>query len=118
MQARLEIKPLSVNEAWQGRRFKSVKYKKFELDVLLLLPKSKEVYSDMIRIELFFGFSNVLSDLDNPVKMTLDILQKKYGFNDKNIFELNVRKCKTEKGKEFISIQIENLLPFDFENQK
>jgi Holliday junction resolvase RusA-like endonuclease len=112
MQARLEIKPLSVNEAWQGRRFKSDKYKKFQRDVLLLLPKTKESFSGMLRIDLFFGFSNVLSDLDNPIKMTLDILQKKYGFNDKNIFELNVRKCKTEKGKEFISIQINDLLPF------
>lgn len=115
MQTRLEIKPLSVNEAWQGKRFKTTKYKQFERDTLLLLPKCKEVFSDMIRIELFFGFSSVLSDLDNPIKMTLDILQKKYGFNDKNIFELNVRKCKTEKGKEFISITIENLLPFDLE---
>jgi Holliday junction resolvase RusA-like endonuclease len=112
MQARLEIKPLSVNEAWQGRRFKSNKYKKFERDVLLMLPKNKESFSGMLQIDLFFGFSNVLSDLDNPIKMTLDILQKKYGFNDKNIFELNVRKCKTEKGKEFISIQINDLLPF------
>ena len=118
MQAKLEIKPLSVNEAWQGKRFKTTKYKKFERDVLFLLPKPKEIFSDMIRIELFFGFSNVLSDLDNPIKMTLDILQKKYGFNDKNIFELNVRKCKVDKGKEFISIQIENLLPFDLQNPK
>ena len=86
MQAILEIKPLSVNEAWQGKRFKTVKYKQFERSVLLMLPKTKEVFSDMIRVELFFGFSSVLSDLDNPIKMTLDILQKKYGFNDKNIF--------------------------------
>lgn len=116
MQVRLEIKPLSVNEAWQGRRFKSDKYKKFERDFLFSLPKAKQLFSDMIRIELFFGFSNVLSDLDNPIKMTLDILQKKYGFNDKNIFELNIRKCKTGKGKEFISIKIENLLPFDLQS--
>jgi Holliday junction resolvase RusA-like endonuclease len=118
MNIELKIKPLSVNEAWQGKRFKTVKYKRFERDVLLMLPKTKEVFSDMIRIDLFFGFSSILSDLDNPIKMTLDILQKKYGFNDRNIFELNVRKCKTEKGKEFISINIENLLPFDLDNQK
>ena len=107
----LQVKPLSVNEAWKGRRIKSDKYKIFERSVLFMLPKPKDVFSDMLRIELFFGFSNVLSDLDNPIKMTLDILQKKYGFNDKNIFEMNVRKCKVEKGKEFISIGIYPLLP-------
>jgi len=35
---RLNIKPLSVNQAWQGRRFKTHKYHVFERAVLLMLP--------------------------------------------------------------------------------
>ena len=65
----------------------------------------------MLRVELFFGFSSNASDLDNPVKPLIDILQKKYGFNDNQIFELNIRKCIVAKGKEFISITVNNLLP-------
>jgi hypothetical protein len=42
----------------------------------------------------------------------MDIAQKKYGFNDKNVFELNVRKCLVKKGEEFIQMGIYNLLPF------
>jgi len=42
----------------------------------------------------------------------LDIMQKKYGFNDNQIFELNIRKCIVSKGKEFISVSINNLVPF------
>lgn len=114
MDIELNIKPLSVNQVWQGKRFKTDKYTKYERDLLLILPKSKKQFPDMLRIELFFGFSNAGSDLDNPVKPILDILQKKYGFNDKSVFELNIRKCNVEKGKEFIKIGIYPCLPFGY----
>lgn len=113
MQIDLNIKPLSVNRAWQGKRFKSPEYKKYESDLLLILPKTKEKFSDMLRIEFFFGFSNQASDIDNPVKPLMDILQKKYGFDDRQVFEMNLRKCKVNKGEEFAQIIISNLLPFD-----
>lgn len=108
------MKPLSVNEAWQGKRFKTSKYKSYEKEMilrLLLHPKFKHDFKEMLRVELFFGFSSQASDIDNPVKMILDILQKKYGFDDKQIFELNIRKCIVTKGNEFIEISIDKLLP-------
>jgi Holliday junction resolvase RusA-like endonuclease len=110
MNIELKVKPLSVNQVWQGKRFKTQIYKKYEHDLLLILPKAKKQFSDMLRIELFFGFSSPLADIDNPVKPIIDILQKKYGFNDKNIFEMNLRKCIVKKGEEFISIGIYPLL--------
>ena len=110
----LKEKPLSVNEVWQGRRFKTEAYKSYEKKMLLLLPKAKIKFPDMLRIEFHFGFSNLASDLDNPVKPLLDILQKKYGFNDRDVFELNVRKNKVDKGDEFIHIGIYPMLPFDY----
>ena len=114
MKIELKVKPLSVNEAWQGRRFKTDTYKEYEKTILFLLPKTRIKISDMLRIEFHFGFSNLASDLDNPVKPLLDILQKKYGFNDRDVFELNVRKNKVDKGNEFINIGIYPLLPFDY----
>ena len=109
---KLNEKPLSINEAFQGRRFKTPAYKAYEETILLSMPKGKIDAEQMLRVEFFFGFSNKASDLDNPVKLLLDIAQKKYGFNDKNVFELNVRKCIVKKGDEFIQMGIYKLLPF------
>ena len=103
---KLNEKPLSINEAWQGKRFKTPAYKAYEEAMILLMPKAKVDPEQMLRVEFFFGFSNKASDLDNPVKLLMDIAQKKYGFNDKNVFELNVRKCIVKKGEEFIQMGI------------
>lgn len=51
-----------------------------------------------------------MSDLDNPVKPLLDILQKKYWFNDRNILELHLFKTPVSKWNEFIEIHIETIL--------
>lgn len=112
MQARLEIKPLGVNAAWQGKRFKTNEYQAFEKQVLLSLKATRQKFEGMLRVEYFFGFSSPLADIDGPIKLIQDILCKKYGFDDRQIFELNARKCIVPKGKEFIEFSIENLLPF------
>lgn len=112
IQFKLNKKPLSINEAWQGKRFKTPAYKAYKETIMLTMPKHKIDPEQMLRVEFFFGFSNKASDLDNPVKLLLDIAQKKYGFDDKNVFELNVRKCIVKKGEEFIQMGIYPLLPF------
>lgn len=112
IQFKLNEKPLSVNQAWQGKRFKTPLYNAYEKALLLRMPASKIDPGVMLRVEFFFGFSNAASDLDNPVKLLLDIAQKKYKFNDRDIFELNVRKCLVKKGEEFIQMGIYKLLPF------
>lgn len=99
---KLDIKPMSVNAAWKGRRFKTVEYKRYEKAVLLMLPKISDPLIGNFGMNILYGFSSNASDIDNPTKLILDILQKKYGFNDKNIFELNLKKVITEKKKEFI----------------
>ena len=81
---KINIKPLSVNEAWKGKRFKTIKYSRYEKELYLLL-KALKLPSAPYKVVLKFGFSSKLSDIDNPIKMTLDILQKKYKFNDRDI---------------------------------
>ena len=90
----INIKPLSVNQCWQGRRFKTKIYEKYEKQVLELLKtyKIKLEKTKKYGINITFYISNKLSDVDNFVKPFLDILQKKYNFNDKQIFELNLKK--------------------------
>jgi Holliday junction resolvase RusA-like endonuclease len=112
IQFKINQKPLSVNQAWQGKRYKTPAYKDYEKAMILMMPKGNIESLEMLRVEFFFGFSNSASDLDNPVKLLMDIAQKKYGFNDKNVFELNVRKCLVKKGQEFIQMGIYNLTPF------
>lgn len=70
-----------------------------------MLPKVKVKY-EKIEIHLTFGFSNKASDIDNPIKPTLDILQQKMEFNDKQIYRLVVDKHIVKAGKEFIRIEI------------
>lgn len=102
----IEIKPLSVNEAWQGQRFKTQKYKDYEQDCFVLLTNGVVPKGVPLKVTLMFGVSNIGSDIDNPIKPILDIFQKKYGFDDKYIFELNVRKQMMKKGCEFIHFTI------------
>lgn len=95
------IKPLSVNKAWQGRRFKTKEYKAYEKELLLKL-KPMEIPSGSISINVTFYFKNKLSDIDNPLKPFLDILQKKYKFNDRDIYNLNVtKKISNKEGIDF-----------------
>jgi hypothetical protein len=103
--SRINIVPLSVNKAWQGRKWKTPEYKRFERDCLLMLPKIK-VPEPPFRIEYHFGFSNKLSDLLNPEKLVTDILCKKYGINDRDVFEMSLKKEITPKGKEYIEFEI------------
>lgn len=102
---RVDIKPLSVNEAWRGRRFKTDKYKTYELEMLLRLPRGIVIPAGPLAVSYEFGLSNIVADWDNPVKPLQDILQKKYGFDDKRIMEAVVRKVKVGKGQEYVQFQ-------------
>ena len=111
MKITLNIKPLSVNEAWQGRRFKTVKYARFEHAALLLLP-GVALPPPPYDITICYHFSNKAADIDNPLKMTLDILQKRYGFNDRDIYRIELLKYICKKGDEKIEITFN-----DFQNK-
>ena len=106
MEIHLNIKPLSVNQAWQGKRFKTPLYKAFEREMILTMPKGLKVPKTHLKVSINYGFSSKLSDIDNPTKLVLDILCKKYGFDDRQIYELNQKKEIVKKGKEFIKIVI------------
>jgi len=101
----ISIKPLSVNQVWQGKRFKTQKYKSYEKEVLLLLPMIN-VPEPPYKVYYEFGMSSRLSDWDNPIKPFQDILQKRYGIDDRDIYEANVKKVKTIKGQEYIKFDI------------
>lgn len=96
---------MSVNEAWQGRRYKTEEYKAYEKALEILLPEI-EIPEGKLKLELEFGLSNAGSDWDNPIKPTVDILCKRYGFNDNRIYEAVVRKKKCKKNSEYFMFDI------------
>lgn len=102
---RVDLKPLSVNECWQGKRFKTKRYKEYEKILLIMLPKI-ELPDPPYRVYYEFGFSSASCDLDNPIKPLQDVLQKKYGFDDKHIFGMTAKRVKVKKGDEYIIFDI------------
>ena len=104
----IPMKPLSVNEAWQGKRFKSDKYHAYETEMLVRLPAGK-LPPPPYRVYYEFGLSNRQADFDNPCKPLGDILQKKYGFNDNQIYEAHIVKHIVKRGSEYIKVKIEHL---------
>lgn len=103
----INIKPLSANILWRGRKFKTPEYTKYEKMCLLLLPKQYEVPNGKLILTFEFGLSNKANDSSNCVKAIEDILQKKYGFNDKMVYRLIVDKKDVQKGSEYIKFKIE-----------
>ena len=99
---KINIKPLSINEAYKGRRFRTAKYDTYIRQMMFILPEKIIVPESDIKLKIEFGYSSVASDIDNGLKCFIDCLQKKYEFNDKNIIELFVRKNKVKKGLEYI----------------
>lgn len=108
MQQKVNIKPLSVNQVWQGKRFKTKAYSVYEKELLLLL-KPMKVPVPPYEVRFKFGVSSKLADWDNPVKPFQDVLQKKYGFDDKYIERAVVEKVLVPKGAEFIEFELRTI---------
>lgn len=104
----LNIKPLSVNDAWKGRRFKTDSYKEYEFLVVQML-KDVVIPEGNLQLSLVFGFSSKGSDFDNPVKPFVDCLQKRYGFNDNKIKRCIINVEHVPKGKEFVEWELTQL---------
>jgi len=103
----IQIKPLSINSAFKGRRFRTDEYDKFIKNMLLLLPKTIEIPDQTnIKLAIQFGFSSKGSDIDNCCKTFIDCLVKKYKVDDRYIYELHVFKEIVSKGNEFIKFKI------------
>lgn len=107
---RINIKPLSVNRCWQGRRFKTKEYKEYE-QICFLLLKPMKIPEGYLEIHYVFGVSNFAFDTDNGTKPIQDILQKKYNFNDNRIVYATIRKVKVKKGDEFVEFDLKALQP-------
>lgn len=76
---------------------------------MLMTLKPGNVPEGKIELNILVGLSSKNADIDNVLKPFIDILQKKYLFNDKNIFKLAIEKEIVKKGEEFIDFKITSL---------
>lgn len=107
---KINIKPISVNQCWQGKRFKTPIYKRYEKAMDLLLPKADLSRYNKIELKIIGYMSNKQSDIDNIVKPIQDILQKKWNFNDSKVYRLIVTKKIVAKWNEWIGIEVWEIL--------
>jgi len=106
---KIKIKPLSVNSSWQGRRFKTRAYEDFERSLFYLLPTivDREPYSPKTPLELHIEAGIPTSmDLSNILKLIEDVLQKRYGFNDRYVEKIIMNKKRVKKGEEYLIISL------------
>lgn len=107
----IPIKVLSINEAFQGRRFKTQKCKDFCEDVLMIAPR-RDIIRGMIEIEYKFHIVNhKLADYDNMIKITQDLLvEKNLGYieDDRKIYKATIYKIPCKVGEEKIEILIKS----------
>ena len=105
------IKPLSINAAWQGRRYKTKDYKDFEEDMLLLLPK-REMVEGWVEVHYIIGLtkgtSYSRSDIGNFEKLISDLIVKAgYIKDDCYIKKMTLEKVLADDW--FIDIQIKSV---------
>ena len=105
---KINIKALSVNSCYQGKRFKNQVHKDYVNEVLRQLP-IKYIGRPPYKLILEFGLSSKLQDLDNCIKVFQDCLTVNYDFNDRDIYEIQATKLNVEKGNEFIKFNIVEL---------
>lgn len=103
----IPVKPLSVNEAYTGRRFKTKAYQAYCKEVSFNLKPGLIKY-EKVRIEVIWYLSNAAADCTNPIKLFEDILQAKYEFNDNRVYSVEMNKVIVPKGKEAIYFKIMN----------
>lgn len=105
MKCRVKVKPLSVNDAYTGRRFSTPELKAYKKALAWSLPRNIAVPDGDFMAIYTFGVSSPLSDWDGPIKAFQDALQDRYGFNDRRIIGAFVKKEIVPKGSEFAEFE-------------
>lgn len=101
----VNIKPLSVNSLYTGRRFLTPAGKSYKRAVQYMIPKVP-VPDGKLHIRYKFYFSSSGSDIDGPVKAFQDCLSERLGFNDNRVYLTESEKFVVPKGQEKIEFEI------------
>ena len=104
----IQIKPLTVNQAWKGRRFKTPSYKKYTEDIGWLV-KGKGNITGRFKMTIKAHLKHyATTDCDNIVKCLADSLVASQTIpDDRFMDELHVYKYKSDI--DYLEIEIEEL---------
>jgi len=109
MQIKVNVKALSVNQVWCGKRFKTAKYKQYEQDCgwFIKMPMIK----GEVKIDYKFYIKHFsTSDIDNFIKPFQDILVKNGAIeDDSKILKITAEKIKSNE--EYIEVEITKISP-------
>ena len=109
---KLNVKPLSVNNAfsvYRGKKLKTQKYRQYEQTIIAHLIKSKMKLNLPPKGDLYLFLKIGVSrsfDVDNAIKPFTDIIQTYFKFNDNRITYLQVEKEIAKRGEEFIEFKL------------
>jgi len=106
----VQYPPLSVNRLYRisrvGKLYKVPEARRWEKDFYLLLPSPHGWWAEKrkkprpIGLRLIFYVKNCSEiDLDNQLKILIDVLEKKYNFNDSWIHYMETVKFESEENK-------------------
>ena len=104
---KLKVKPLSVNDAYRGRRFATKELIAFKRELGYILPKL-EIPPGKLDVKYIFGVSSKVADGDNFIKAFQDCVAEQYGFNDRVIYHWDVTKVDVPKGEEYVEFSIQS----------
>ena len=104
----LDIKPISINKAFRGRRFKTQECNDYEDDFMKIAPRQKMI-EGIVEIEYkFYTKNHKMADIDNMIKVTQDLLVKcHYIEDDRKIYKLIVYKIPSDR--DYMEIEIKKL---------
>jgi len=96
----IPIKPISINACYQGRRYRTNAFKKWQELVWHYLPKKEVLKRDgHLGIIIYLYLKSLWkSDIDNFCKPIIDcMVKKRYLLDDRYITYLEVHKFKSEE---------------------
>lgn len=112
METKIYLKPISINDAFKGRRFKTALHKQYESDLrwYLCMPKIKrQKVSGWYSIKFKFYIKNYsMSDLSNLIKVTEDCIVKA-GLVDDDRFCKKMELEKFKSDSDYFTFEINEL---------
>lgn len=106
IEVNLDIKPLSVNRAWQGRKYKTKEYNAWRREIEILMPRKEMIQGDVSVTVIYSLVRHRRTDLDNLFKTLFDsIVNRGYIEDDTRIVEIHAKKVKSKVNTIYFSIE-------------
>lgn len=113
MKIELPFRPISINLAFQGRKYKTKACKDFERDAFRLLKKQHKIPGHVKIDYIFYLKNHKMIDASNLIKILEDVIVKcGYIEDDRMVYEFTVKKIPSEVDRIEVDIlPLDSILP-------